>query len=110
MTSDGSHLDCDCPICQAEAEGEFGPSFLWFDGHHLELEDEFAFSLCETREEWDREQEEHRNFAEKMDQKYREEAAAGDAADPPAGSVWRSSRSMAWAIRSAMATWPGRGS
>src|SRR2546429_399010 len=69
VTSDGSHLDCDCPICQAEMEGEFGPAFQWFDGHHLELEDEFAFSLCETREAWDREQEDYRRFADEMDRK-----------------------------------------
>src|SRR5262249_30648561 len=31
VTSDGSHLHDDCPICQAEAEGEFGPAFMWFD-------------------------------------------------------------------------------
>src|SRR5438105_12537948 len=50
IASDGSHLDSDCPICQAEAEGAFGsgPSFLCFDGHHLELEDQFAFSLTES--------------------------------------------------------------
>jgi hypothetical protein len=92
VTGDGSHLDCDCPLCQAMAEGEFGPSFMWFDGHHLELEDEFAFSLCRTREEWDRQQEEDRKFSEEMDRKRRERAAAGeDAADPLAGSVWQTS-------------------
>src|SRR5690606_14851888 len=55
ITADGSHLDCDCPICQAMADGASGgsPAFLFFDGHHLELEDEFAFSLSESREEWE---------------------------------------------------------
>jgi hypothetical protein len=91
VTSDGSHLDCDCPICQALAEEEdFGPAFLCFDGHHLELENEFAFSLCATREEWDREQEEYRRFAEEMDRKTSERSAAGPDADPLAGSVWQS--------------------
>jgi hypothetical protein len=28
VTSEGSHLDCNCPICQATTEGEFGPAFL----------------------------------------------------------------------------------
>jgi hypothetical protein len=92
VTSDGSHLDCDCPICQAMAEGEFGPAFMSFDGHRLELEDEFAFSLAETREEWERKQEDYRKFAEEMDRKFSERAAAGgDDADPLAGSVWGTS-------------------
>jgi hypothetical protein len=92
VTGDGSHLDCDCPLCQALTEEEFGPAFLMFDGHHLELEDEFAFSLCETRDEWDRQQEEHRRFSDEMDRKERERAAAGGGADDPlADSVWRAS-------------------
>lgn len=36
-----------------DLRGRFGPSFLWFDGHHLELEDEFAFSLIACRDEWE---------------------------------------------------------
>jgi hypothetical protein len=94
VTSDGSHLDCDCPICQAEADGAFGggPAFLCFDGHHLELEDEFAFSMCETREEWERQQEDYRKFSEEMDRKAAERGASGeDAGDPLAGSAWQSS-------------------
>ncbi len=92
VTSDGSPLDCDCPICQAQADGEFGPAFLCFDGHHLELEEEFAFSLCETRAEWEQQQEEYRQFSEEMERKACERAAAGgDAADPLADSVWQTS-------------------
>jgi hypothetical protein len=94
IASDGSHLHCDCPICQAEAEGAFGsgPSFLCFDGHHLELEEEFAFSLIETREEWEREQEEYRKYSDEIDRKERERAAAGtDNSDPFADSVWKAS-------------------
>jgi hypothetical protein len=45
-------LDCDCPICIMLAEGMLGVAFLSVDGHHLELDDDFAFSMCETREEW----------------------------------------------------------
>jgi hypothetical protein len=87
VAGDGSHLDCDCPLCQATATGEFGPAFLCIDGHHLELEDEFAFSLCETREEWERGQEEYRRFSEEMDRKMREREAEG----PLGGSVWQTS-------------------
>ncbi|MCO6457419.1 MAG: hypothetical protein J5I93_19130 [Pirellulaceae bacterium] len=57
LLADGSHLDCECPICQSLADRRFGPGFVGFDGHHLELEDEFAFSLCESREEWQEERE-----------------------------------------------------
>jgi hypothetical protein len=90
VTSDGSHLDHDCPICQASAE--LGPMFMCFDGHHLELEDEFAFSLAATREEWEKEQEDYRKFSEEMERKSRERAEAGeDSADPLSGSVWKTS-------------------
>lgn len=47
--------DCNCPICDMTADGMFGPSFWCIDGHHLELDDEFAFSLWRTHEEWERE-------------------------------------------------------
>jgi hypothetical protein len=92
VTSDGSHLDDNCPLCQAMAQGEFGPAFLGFDGHHLELEDEFAFSLCETRAEWERQQEDYRRFDEEMDRKARERAVRGnDATGPLADSAWQTS-------------------
>lgn len=45
--------DDDCPICMAQRAGAFGPSFMWFDGHHLELEDDFAFSLADSYEAWE---------------------------------------------------------
>lgn len=45
-------LDCNCPICLMMADGSMGPSFSQFDGHHLELDDEFAFSMIETYDEW----------------------------------------------------------
>ncbi len=48
-----AEIDCDCPICEMMKLGDFGPSFEGFDGHHLELDDEFAFSLIESREEWE---------------------------------------------------------
>ncbi len=54
-------IDCDCPICEMMKGGNFGPTFVGIDGHHLELDDEFAFSLHETLEEWEENQ---REFAE----------------------------------------------
>jgi hypothetical protein len=92
VTSDGSHLDCDCPICQAEADGIFGPgpAFMWFDGHRLELEDEFAFSLTESREEWEAEQQSSLEFAKEMDAKIAERQRAESQGDADA-SAWRTS-------------------
>lgn len=85
----GSHvLDDDCPLCRLETEGGFGPMFCGFDGHHLDLDDEFAFSLCATRQEWEKQQEEYRRFSEEMKAKWREREAAGD---DPFASVWTSS-------------------
>lgn len=47
--------DCDCPICEMMADGMFGIRFTSIDGHHLELDDEFAFSMHENREAQQRE-------------------------------------------------------
>lgn len=60
----GEHLDDDCPLCRMQAEGGFGPSFWLYDGHQLELDDEFAFSLCETREQWEEQQRAYSCFRE----------------------------------------------
>lgn len=60
-------IDCDCPICQMMAEGAFGPCFIGFDGHYLELDDEFAFSLCATREEWEMQRQEFAEMERAMD-------------------------------------------
>jgi hypothetical protein len=92
VTGGGGHLFDDCPLCQAQASGEFGPMFMHFDGHHLELEEEFVFSLCQTREEWEQQEKEFREMSEAIDRQQRERAAASpDADDPLAGSVWQSS-------------------
>ena len=89
IASDGSHLDCDCPICQAEAEGAFGssPAFMFYDGHQLELEDEFAFSTIESRAEWEREQGKWRDYSAEMDR----EQAEHEATREQPTSVWTSS-------------------
>lgn len=91
MTATNRPLDCDCPICQAEAEGHFGPTFAWFDGHYVELEDEFAFSLTESREEWELE---HGSFRQQSEETAQETAEPDDAAcedDAAFNSVWKSS-------------------
>ncbi len=50
-------IDCNCPICKMMAEGAFGPSFTSLDGYELELDEEFAFSKHETRQQWKEEME-----------------------------------------------------
>lgn len=89
LTADGSHLDCDCPVCQMEADGLLGsgPMFMSYDGHQLELEDEFAFSMTETREKWEKEQDDFKRFNEEFDRKQAEREAAGDGPE----SAWKSS-------------------
>jgi hypothetical protein len=92
LTGDMDFFFDDCPICRmlADADSEgFGPTFRGFDGHHLELDDEFAFSLCETREEWGKEQEEFRRMSEEMDAKHKKEPQEG--ATEESESAWASS-------------------
>ena len=53
--------DCDCPICSMMEEGMFGIGFLGLSGERLEMDNEFAFSLYETFEEWQQKQDEWNN-------------------------------------------------
>ena len=79
--------DCDCPICEMMSDGMFGVGFTSIDGHHLELDDEFAFSMKETREAWEQQQREYAEFSAEMDRKQAEREAAGETDDPFA-SAW----------------------
>ncbi len=47
-------IDCDCPLCRLQSTQAdlFGPTFLHCDAFELEMEQQFAFSLCESRREW----------------------------------------------------------
>lgn len=95
ITDRGTHLDCDCPICRQMASGDFGPMFMGFDGHHLELEGEFAFSLCPTREAWEAQQAEWNSGVsidnDEDDDNDGEEVAVNDEVDEEGKSVWQSS-------------------
>ena len=64
--------DCDCPICEMMGDLDLGPAFVGIDGHHLELDEEFAFSLCETREQWEEQQSEYQEFSDELDRKMTE--------------------------------------
>lgn len=65
-------IDHDCPLCQMMADSP-SPAFWCLDGSHMD--DEFAFSFHETREEWDEEKREWEEFNRKFaeEQKLREE-------------------------------------
>jgi len=43
----------DCPLCRAQAEGTFGPSFMWIYDFALDFEEEFAFSMYTSHEDWE---------------------------------------------------------
>ncbi len=91
LVSDGSHMiDCDCPICQMMTAGSFGPSICHFDGHCLDLDNDFAFSIHATREEWEAQQQEFAEMSASIeaDRKHREEM--GDDADDEFESPWKS--------------------
>jgi hypothetical protein len=74
-------IDCDCPICTMMADGSFGPAFSGIDGHHLELDEDFAFSLNDTMEDWERERAEFQDFSERMDSKFTEHERLTDESD-----------------------------
>ena len=68
-------IDEDCPMCQMMADPEFGPSFWHLDASHMDLEDNWIFSLHPTRESWEAERREW----EEMSRKYNEERAQREA-------------------------------
>ena len=56
VVSSHEALDEDCPLCQMIAEDSemgFGPTFWHLDG--CNMDNEFVFSVCRTREEWEAE-------------------------------------------------------
>lgn len=56
MEMEVTHPDvCGCPICQFASSGALGPGLIIYDGHQLELDDDFAFSIYSTQEEWNEE-------------------------------------------------------
>ena len=88
-------IDCDCPICNMMADGALGVGFIGIDGHHLDLDDEFAFSMHETREAWDAQQREYAEFSAKCDRDREErerKIAAGEIEEADEfSSAWKGS-------------------
>ncbi len=52
-SEEDSPFEHDCPLCQAMANEKFGPCFWHLDGCNMDAD--FAFSFCRTREEWEEE-------------------------------------------------------
>jgi hypothetical protein len=81
-------IDCDCPVCAMMAEGMFGVAFTGLDGHQLELDDEFAFSMHETREAWEQQQREFEEMSAAMERGRAEREATGETEPDDFASVW----------------------
>ena len=64
-------LDHDCPVCQMQADPEFGPCFWHLDGSSMDVEDNWVFSFHPTRAEWEAE----RRKWEEMSRKFEQERA-----------------------------------
>ncbi len=81
-------IGCDCPICDMMAEGIFGPGFVHLDGHQLDLDDEFAFSMHETREAWEKQQREFAEMSAAIERERAEREASGETEPDEFASVW----------------------
>jgi hypothetical protein len=67
-------IDHDCPMCAMMADMP-GPMFWHLDG--CNMDDDFAFSFHETREEWEAERREWDEFSRRMDAKWAEQERLG---------------------------------
>ena len=86
----GSHVvDCDCPICEMMASEMFGPSIACYDGHALDVDGEFAFSIHATREEWEAEQREWAEMDARIEESQKNRNAENEDVDMDFVSVWR---------------------
>ncbi|HEV7684882.1 MAG TPA: hypothetical protein VGO68_22420 [Pyrinomonadaceae bacterium] len=93
-------IDDDCPICQAFGDESsplgMGVGFWHLDGS--EMDDDFAFSHYQTREEWDAANQRHEEFNREFNRKWQErqeQIARGETPDPdpffdpePIGDGW----------------------
>ncbi|HYK89423.1 MAG TPA: hypothetical protein VE398_11675 [Acidobacteriota bacterium] len=62
-------MDEDCPMCQAMAE-EYTPTFCHLDG--CNMDDDFPFSFCRTRSEWEEEERVRREFSDEFNRRWEE--------------------------------------
>lgn len=83
-------IDCDCPICEMMASESFGPTICHFDGHSLDLDDDFAFSIHATREAWEAQQKEYEEMNARIEADRKRRVELGEDAEDPLGSPWKS--------------------
>jgi hypothetical protein len=76
MSPEQAIVDDDCPLCRL-AEDWMGPAFWHLDG--CNQDEEFPFSLCGTREEWEAEERQREEFSRKFDEEWKAREAAGEA-------------------------------
>lgn len=84
---DKHQTGCDCPICEMMGDGLFGTCFTCIDGHHLEMDNEFAFSMAETFEQWQEQQREFEEMDRSIKARMAERELHRDESDE-FGSVW----------------------
>jgi len=83
------HIDgCDCPICDMMGAGLFEVAFASLDGYHLDIDDEFAFSMHETREAWDEQLREWAEMDASIKRRQAEREAAGESEADELASAW----------------------
>jgi hypothetical protein len=93
-------IDHDCPMCEMMADEQFGPGFWYLDG--CNMDDDFAFSFHNTREEWEAEQREfeERNRTWEAKRQHDEAFIGGDiglkdylSTDDAQSAIWQTSYS-----------------
>jgi hypothetical protein len=67
LASPESLFDEDCYLCQSMAEGS-APTFWHLDG--CNMDDDFPFSFCATRDEWEQEQRNQEQFMEEFNRRH----------------------------------------
>lgn len=88
-------IDEDCELCVMSANQAamgYGPGFWHLDGSHMD--DEFEFSFCRTREEWDEENRQREEFNREFDRRSKERQqrlARGESVDEEFGLDWTDS-------------------
>ncbi len=82
-------VDRDCPICDMMASGMFGPGFAFFDGHQLDVDEEFAFSMCETHCQWEEQQREWEQMDARITADMTRQEEEKESGDDELASVWQ---------------------
>jgi hypothetical protein len=95
MTPEQIMIDEDCECCRMmalDAEMGGGPTFWHLDGS--DMEEEFAFSTCLTREEWEAEIQEREEFNREFDRKMAEREQRIARGEIPDDEPWATDRTV----------------